>query len=128
MSVFLSCSRDPRLKTQGCLARPDFILYQQASPSKERGRKAKKQAKDDFRLQPNESIINLVTRKGAHLDSNSFYTERLANPSLSSTKPLAARCVTRLSRGEFSEAKSDLGRLSVKEVRMTKLSQRMPLP
>ena len=43
--------------------------------AKERGRKAKKQEKDDFLLQLIESTINLVTGKDAHSDSNSFYTE-----------------------------------------------------
>lgn len=55
-----------------------------------------------------ESTIGLVTGKDGYSDSQSFYTEQLANPSLSSPHLLTARGVTRLLRGEVQEAKSDL--------------------
>lgn len=54
-----------------------------------------------------ESSIGLVTGKDAYADSNAFYTEQLANPSLSSPHLLTARGVTRLLKGEVTEAKSD---------------------
>jgi len=55
-----------------------------------------------------ESSIGLVTGKDSYLDAHSFYTEQLANPSVSSPHLLTARGVTRLLRGEVQEAKSDL--------------------
>ena len=55
-----------------------------------------------------ESSIGLVTGKDSYLDAHSFYTEQIANPSVSSPHLLTARGVTRLLRGEAQEAKSDL--------------------
>ncbi|CAL1714624.1 unnamed protein product [Somion occarium] len=69
---------------------------------------AKRWAEDDILLQLIESSIALVTGKDAYSDPHSFYTEQLANPSLSSPHLLTARGVTRLLRGEVSAAKSDL--------------------
>jgi len=70
--------------------------------------RAKDWAEDDLLLQLIESTIGLVTGKDGYSDSQSFYTEQLANPSLSSPHLLTARGVTRLLRGEVQEAKSDL--------------------
>ncbi|KAI0255714.1 coatomer epsilon subunit-domain-containing protein [Lactifluus subvellereus] len=70
--------------------------------------RAKQWAEDDLLLQLIESSIGLVTGKDGYSDSQSFYTEQLANPSLSSPHLLTARGVTRLLRGEIQEAKSDL--------------------
>ena len=70
--------------------------------------RAKHWAEDDLLLQLIESTIGLVTGKDSYSDSQSFYTEQLANPSLSSPHLLTARGVTRLLRGEVQEAKSDL--------------------
>jgi coatomer subunit epsilon len=70
--------------------------------------RAKHWAEDDLLLQLIESTIGLVTGKDGYSDSQSFYTEQLANPSLSSPHLLTARGVTRLLRGEAQEAKSDL--------------------
>ncbi|OBZ73946.1 Coatomer subunit epsilon [Grifola frondosa] len=69
--------------------------------------RAKRWAEDDLLLQLIESSIGLVTGKDGYNDSNSFYTEQLGNPSLSSPHLLTARGVTRLLRGEVSAAKSD---------------------
>lgn len=69
--------------------------------------RAKRWAEDDLLLQLIEASIGLVTGKDGYADSNSFYTEQLANPSLSSPHLLTARGVTRLLRGEITEAKSD---------------------
>jgi coatomer protein complex subunit epsilon len=69
--------------------------------------RAKQWAEDDLLLQLIESTIGLVTGKDAYSDSHSFYTEQLANPTLSSPHLLTARGVTRLLRGEAPEAKSD---------------------
>ncbi|KAF8479624.1 coatomer epsilon subunit-domain-containing protein [Russula ochroleuca] len=70
--------------------------------------RAKHWAEDDLLLQLIESTIGLVTGKDGYSDSQSFYTEQLANPSLSSPHLLTARGVTRLLRGEVQGAKSDL--------------------
>ncbi|KAH9932668.1 coatomer epsilon subunit-domain-containing protein [Amylocystis lapponica] len=69
--------------------------------------RAKRWAEDDLLLQLIESSIGLVTGKDGYADCNSFYTEQLGNPSLSSPHLLTARGVTRLLRGEISAAKSD---------------------
>ena len=70
--------------------------------------RAKQWAEDDLLLQLIESSIGLVTGKDNYLDAHSFYTEQIANPSVSSPHLLTARGVTRLLRGEVQEAKSDL--------------------
>jgi hypothetical protein len=70
--------------------------------------RSKKWAEDDLLLQLIESNIGLVTGKDNYSNSHSFYTEQLANPSLSSPHLLTARGVTRLLRGEIEAAKSDL--------------------
>jgi coatomer protein complex subunit epsilon len=49
-----------------------------------------------------------VTGKDAYANTNSFYTEQLGNPSLTSPHILTARGVTRILRNEIPEAKSDL--------------------
>ncbi|KAI0046555.1 hypothetical protein FA95DRAFT_1560020 [Auriscalpium vulgare] len=70
--------------------------------------RSKAWAEDDLLLQLIESSIGLVTGKDGYSDTHAFYTEQLANPSLSSPHLLTARGVTRLLRGEVAEAKSDL--------------------
>ena len=70
--------------------------------------RAKHWAEDDLLLQLIESTLGLVTGKDGYYDTQSFYTEQLANPTLSSPHLLTARGVTRLLRGEVQEAKSDL--------------------
>lgn len=69
--------------------------------------RAKKWAEDDVLLQLIESSIALATGKDGYSDPSSFYTEQLANPSLTSPHLLTARGVTRLLKGEISGAKSD---------------------
>jgi len=69
--------------------------------------RAKQWAEDDLLLQLIEASIGLITGKDGYSDCNSFYTEQVANPSLSSPHLLTARGVTRLLRGEVPEAKSD---------------------
>ncbi|EJF64043.1 hypothetical protein DICSQDRAFT_80986 [Dichomitus squalens LYAD-421 SS1] len=70
--------------------------------------RAKRWAEDDLLLQLIEASIGLVTGKDGYADAHSFYTEQLANPSLTSTHLLTARGVVRLLRGEVGAAKSDL--------------------
>ncbi|KAL0953740.1 hypothetical protein HGRIS_004929 [Hohenbuehelia grisea] len=70
--------------------------------------RAKKWAEDDLLLQLIESTIGLVSGKDGYSNCNSFYTEQIGNPSLSSPHLLTARGVTRILRNEFPEAKSDL--------------------
>lgn len=69
---------------------------------------ALKWAEDDLLLQSIEASIGLVTGFDAYQNASSFYSEQLGNPSLSSSHLLTARSVTRLLRGEVTEAKSDL--------------------
>ena len=85
-----------------------FLSINRPDLAKKEYEKCKKWAEDDLLLQLIESTLNLVTGKEGYSDCNSFYTEQLANPSLSSTRLLTARGVTRLLRGEIAEAKSDL--------------------
>jgi coatomer protein complex subunit epsilon len=96
------------LKNRVALIVQIFLSINRPDLAKREYEKCKKWAEDDLLLQLIESTINLVTGKEGYSDCNSFYTEQLANPSLSSTKLLTARGVTRLLRGEVSEAKSDL--------------------
>ncbi|KAJ7247648.1 coatomer complex protein [Mycena haematopus] len=70
--------------------------------------RAKQWAEDDLLLQLIESSIGLVAAKDGYSNANSFYTEQLGNPSLSSPHILTARGVTRILRNEIPEAKSDL--------------------
>jgi len=70
--------------------------------------RSKRSAEDDLLLQLIESNIGLVSGKDGYSNTNSFYTEQLGNPSLSSPHILTARGVTRILRNEIPEAKSDL--------------------
>ena len=69
--------------------------------------RAKRWSEDDLLLQHIEASINLVTGADSYSDCNSFFTEQLANPSLTSPHLLTARGVTRLLRGEIAAARSD---------------------
>jgi coatomer protein complex subunit epsilon len=70
--------------------------------------RVKMSAEDDLLLQLIESSIDLVTGKGSYNNPESFYTEQLGNPSLSSSHLLVARGVTRLLKNEVHPAKSDI--------------------
>ncbi|KAI0630847.1 coatomer complex protein [Trametes polyzona] len=70
--------------------------------------RAKRWAEDDLLLQHIEATIGLATGRDAYADAHSFFTEQLANPSLTSPRLLTARGVARLLRGELGSAKSDL--------------------
>jgi hypothetical protein len=85
-----------------------YLSINRPDLAKKEFEKSKRWAEDDLLLQLIESSIGLVTGKDAYSDSNSFYTEQLANPSLSSPHLLTARGITRLLKGEIDEAKSDL--------------------
>lgn len=76
---------------------------------------AKRWSEDDLLLQLVESSISLVTGSDGYSDCNAFYTEQLANPSLSSPHLLTARGVTRILQGEISAAKSDLEEVQTKD-------------
>ncbi|PCH36245.1 hypothetical protein WOLCODRAFT_140287 [Wolfiporia cocos MD-104 SS10] len=69
--------------------------------------RAKRWAEDDLLLQLIEASIGLAAGRDGYADADAFYTEQLANPSLSSPHLLTARGVTRLLRGEIAGAKSD---------------------
>ncbi|KAI0642465.1 coatomer epsilon subunit-domain-containing protein [Trametes meyenii] len=70
--------------------------------------RAKRWAEDDLLLQQIEAALGLATGRDAYADAHAFYTEQLANPSLSSPRLLTARGVARLLRGELGAARSDL--------------------
>jgi len=70
--------------------------------------RSKQWAEDDLLLQLIETSISLVTGKDSYSNSNSFYTEHIGNPLLSSPHLLTARGVTRLLRNDIPGAKSDL--------------------
>ncbi|KZP25550.1 hypothetical protein FIBSPDRAFT_783108 [Athelia psychrophila] len=70
--------------------------------------RSKQWAEDDLLLGLIESSIGFVSGKDGYSNCNSYYTEQIANPSLSAPNLLTARGVTRLMRGEISEARSDL--------------------
>ena len=55
-----------------------------------------------------EAAIGLVTGKDGYSDCHSFFTEQLANPSLTSPHLLTSRGIARLLRGEIVDARSDL--------------------
>ncbi len=70
--------------------------------------RAKRWAEDDLLLQLIEASIGLATGRDSYSDAHEFYTEQVANPSLTSSHLLTARGVARLLRGEVPAAKSDL--------------------
>lgn len=82
------------------ISRPDL--------AKAQFEQAKRWAEDDLLLQFIESSIGLATGRDGYTDAQAFYTEQLANPSLSSSRMLTARGVARLLRGDIEDAKSDL--------------------
>jgi len=82
------------------ISRPDL--------AKKEFERAKRWAEDDILLQLIEASIGLITGKDSYSNCNSFYTEQLGNPSLTSPHLLTARGVTRLLRNEIQEAKSDV--------------------
>ncbi|TFK29650.1 coatomer complex protein [Coprinopsis marcescibilis] len=85
-----------------------YLSINRSDLAKKQFERSKRWAEDDLLLQLIESNIGLVTGKDSFSNSQSFYTEQLANPSMSSPHLLTARGVTRLLRNEIQEAKSDL--------------------
>ncbi|KAF9006154.1 coatomer complex protein [Cyathus striatus] len=85
-----------------------YLSINRPDLAKKQFERSKRWAEDDLLLQLIESNIGLVTGKDGYSNSSSFYTEQLANPSLSSPHILTARGITRLLRNEIQEAKSDL--------------------
>ncbi|TFK39790.1 coatomer complex protein [Crucibulum laeve] len=85
-----------------------YLSINRPDLAKKQFERSKRWAEDDLLLQLIESNIGLVTGKDAYLNTSSFYTEQIANPSLSSPHLLTARGVTRILRNEIQEAKSDL--------------------
>ncbi|KAJ7504370.1 coatomer complex protein [Mycena galericulata] len=85
-----------------------YLSINRSDRAKKEFDRAKQWAEDDLLLQLIESSIGLVAAKDGYSNSNSFYTEQLGNPSLSSPHILTARGVTRILRNEIPEAKSDL--------------------
>ncbi|PFH51763.1 hypothetical protein AMATHDRAFT_58220 [Amanita thiersii Skay4041] len=70
--------------------------------------RSKKWAEDDLLLQLIESSMGIVTGKDGYTNASAFYTEQLANPSLTSPHLLTARGIIRILRNETQEARSDL--------------------
>lgn len=85
-----------------------YLSINRPDLAKKQFERSKRWAEDDLLLQLIESNIGLVTGKDGYSNSSSFYTEQLANPSMTSSHLLTARGVTRLLRNEIQEAKSDL--------------------
>ncbi|KAJ3542292.1 hypothetical protein NMY22_g3565 [Coprinellus aureogranulatus] len=85
-----------------------YLSINRPDLAKKQFERSKRWAEDDLLLQLIESNIGLVTGKDGYSNSSSFYTEQLANPSLTSPHLLTARGVVRLLRNEIQEAKSDL--------------------
>jgi len=85
-----------------------YLSINRPDLAKKEFERSKQWAEDDLLLQLIESSVGLVTGKDAYANSNSFYSEQIGNPSLSSPHLLTARGVTRLLRNEIPEAKSDL--------------------
>ncbi|KAK6992255.1 heme peroxidase [Favolaschia claudopus] len=85
-----------------------YLSINRTDRAKKEFDRAKQWAEDDLLLQLIESSIGLVASKDGYSNANSFYTEQLGNPSLSSPHILTARGVTRILRNEIPEAKSDL--------------------
>ncbi|KAF7309765.1 Heme peroxidase [Mycena indigotica] len=85
-----------------------YLSINRPDRAKKEFERAKNWAEDDVLLQLIESSIGLVAARDGYSNANSFYTEQLANPSLSSTHILTARGVTRILRNEIPAAKSDL--------------------
>ncbi|KAL9713583.1 hypothetical protein Ac2012v2_003194 [Leucoagaricus gongylophorus] len=85
-----------------------YLAINRPDLAKKQFERSKRWAEDDLLLQLIESTIGLATGRDGYHISNSFYTEQLANPSLSSAHILTSRGVTRILRNEFQEARSDL--------------------
>ncbi|KAJ3561696.1 hypothetical protein NP233_g10036 [Leucocoprinus birnbaumii] len=85
-----------------------YVAINRPDLAKKQFERSKRWAEDDLLLQLIESTIGLATGRDGYHNPSSFYTEQLANPSLSSPHILTARGVTRILRNEFQEAKSDL--------------------
>ncbi|KAJ2936951.1 hypothetical protein H1R20_g148, partial [Candolleomyces eurysporus] len=85
-----------------------YLSINRPDLAKKQFERSKRWAEDDLLLQLIESNIGLATGKDGYSNSQSFYTEQLANPSMTSSHLLTARGVTRLLRNEIQEAKSDL--------------------
>jgi coatomer protein complex subunit epsilon len=85
-----------------------YLSINRPDLAKKEFERSKRWAEDDLLLQLIEASIGLLTGKDSYSNCNSFYTEQLGNPSLTSPHLLTARGVTRLLRNEIQEAKSDL--------------------
>jgi coatomer protein complex subunit epsilon len=85
-----------------------YVTINRPDLAKKQFERSKGWAEDDLLLQLIESTIGLATGRDGYSNPSAFYTEQLANPSLSSPHILTSRGVTRILRNEFQEAKSDL--------------------
>lgn len=85
-----------------------YLSIDRPDLAKKEYERALKWAEDDLLLQYIEAMIGLKTGTEKYSNTYSFYTEQIGNPSVSSPHLLTSRGVTRLLRGEISEAKSDL--------------------
>ncbi|CDO73324.1 hypothetical protein BN946_scf185008.g87 [Trametes cinnabarina] len=90
-----------------------YLSINRADLARKEFERAKRWAEDDLLLQHIEASIGLVTGRDAYSDAQAFFSEQLANPSLTSPRLLTARGVARLLRGELAAAKSDLEEAAV---------------
>lgn len=92
-----------------------YLSIHRADLARKELEQAKRWSEDDLLLQHIEATISLATGADGYADCNSFYTEQLANPSLSSPHLFTARGVTRILLGEVAAAKSDLEEVQTKD-------------
>ncbi|KIY53365.1 hypothetical protein FISHEDRAFT_68971 [Fistulina hepatica ATCC 64428] len=85
-----------------------FLSINRPDLARKEFERSKQWAEDDLLLQLIESSIDLVTGRDDYSNPQSFYTEQLGNPSLSSPHILTSRGVVRILQGEIPAARSDL--------------------
>ena len=107
-SPFPVVIRPSHLLPSSALVVQIYLSIDRPDLAKKEYERALKWAEDDLLLQSIEASIGLVTGADGYANSLSYYSEQLGNPSLSSSHLLLARGVTRLLRGEVTEARSDL--------------------
>lgn len=92
-----------------------YLSQHQVHQARKELEQAKRWSEDDLLLQHIEATISLATGSDGYADCNSFYTEQLANPSLTSPHLFTARGVTRILMGEVAAAKSDFEEVQQKD-------------
>lgn len=92
-----------------------YLSIHRADLARKELEQAKRWSEDNLLLQHIEATVSLVTGSDGYADCNSFYTDQLANLSLTSSHLFTARGVTRILMGEVPAAKSDLEEVQKKD-------------